>query len=91
MALASAEMAVEHAKRAGIENIDARAQRSYQDDWHRSFDRPIRASTWFGRLLRRPALLKTAIYGGRTIPGLANYLFGAGYRRTMTVPQGPAM
>lgn len=85
MALASARLASRHLGRVGPDGFDATAQAAYDAAWRSLFARPIAAASWFGRLLRRPALLKLLIVAGRPLPGMADLLLRGAHRRTLTV------
>jgi flavin-dependent dehydrogenase len=88
MALAAARLACRHLRRVGPDGFDASAQAAYDAEWRATFDPAIRAASWFGRLLRRPALLKWLIAAGRPIPGLTANLLRGAHRRTLTVSNG---
>jgi flavin-dependent dehydrogenase len=85
MALAAARAAFETLERYGVDGVDGEAQAAYSATWRTSFASPIRSAAWFGRLLRRPALLKALIVAGRSMPGLTDLLLRGAHRRTLTV------
>jgi flavin-dependent dehydrogenase len=88
MAMAAARMAFDVLLREGPDGLTAAVQRSYEAQWRAAFATPIRAASWFGRLLRRPKLLKTMITAGRPLPGLTDLLLRSAYRRTLAVAVG---
>lgn len=85
MALAAARLACRHLGRVGLDRFDAAAQAEYDAVWQKTFQSAIRSASWFGRLLRRPNLLKMLIAAGRPLPGLSDLLLRGAHRRTITV------
>jgi flavin-dependent dehydrogenase len=85
MALAAARLACERLKQVELEAFDAAAQAAYDAEWRALFARPIAAASWFGRLLRRPALVKLLITAGGPLPGLSDVLLRGAHKQTLTV------
>jgi 2-polyprenyl-6-methoxyphenol hydroxylase-like FAD-dependent oxidoreductase len=85
MALAAARLANECLRCHGVDGITRAVGRLNATAWRLTFARPIRAATWFGRLLRRPALLKAMIAAGRPLPGISARIVRSAHRRTLTV------
>jgi len=87
MALAGARLASRYIDRYGPDGIEARVQAEYDAEWNATFGRAIRTADWFGRVLRRPNLLKAMLVAGRPMSQLTELMFRAARRRTVTIRQ----
>lgn len=83
MAFASAHLAAQHLLRDPSRGMNRDAQRAYESAWDKQFGRAIRASDWFGKLLRHPKLLNAAIASSTVFRPIADFLIDLFHRRTM--------
>ena len=87
MALAGARLASRYIDRFGPDGIKSRVQIEYDAEWNATFGRAIRTADWFGRLLRRPSVLKAMLIAGRPVAPLTEFMFRAARRRTVTIDE----